>query len=477
MSGAIPSTAVIAQLFSGLLEESPQMDVVPDVARSWEMLEGGRKYVFHLRDDARWSDDAPVTAGDFEYAWKRVLDPATGSRNASLLYDVKGAKAFHQGDAEREDVGVRAMDEVTLVVELEGSTSYFLHLLAHHVTFPVPRHVVETHGEAWTEPVNIVTNGPFRLDARQPDRSLVLSRNPNYHGRFRANVQCIELPFGERLAGLERYEADSLDVLFVGHLPAAEKERARQRHAGDFISVPQLGTTYVGFDVRRPPFDDARVRRAFALATDRNTLADVALREYAAPATGGFIPPRMPGHSAGIGLPCDPTQARQLLAEAGYPDGDGFPVVEALTTLHDAALGEHLQAQWRESLGIEITLEAEEIELHVNRLHKKRPHLCLQRWVADYPDPDNFLRASPIRRYTGWQNPAYDRLIDEAKRAANQRERMKLYQQADRILVEEAVILPLLHGRFHMLVKPWVSKFPTSPMEAWFWKDVIIKPH
>jgi ABC-type oligopeptide transport system substrate-binding subunit len=494
MAYDIFSVAVIDQLFSGLVELTPDMDVVPDVARSWDVLEGGRKYVLHLRDDVRWSDGAPVTAEDFRYAWKRVLDPATGSPNANLLYDVKGARAFHQGacpdgstgsprwPAEGEGgvggLGVRALDEVTLVVELEEPTGYFLQLLAHNATYPVPRHVVEAHGEAWTEPGNIVTNGPFRLESWQRGESMVLVRNPKYHGRLRGNVQGMELPFGERLAGLEMYEADSLDIFFINHFTAAERDRARQRHAGEYVLVPEMGTFYVGFDVSRPPFDDPRVRRAFVLATDRETLADVVLRGYAAPALGGFIPPGMPGHSAGIGLPYDPGQARQLLAEAGYPDGDGFPIVEALTPYGELVFqSEYLQAQWRENLGVEITWKKVDWARFHDRMSGETPHLWLMGWSADYPDPDNFLRTSPIQRHTGWQNAAYDRLVEEAKKVADQRERMKLYQQADRILVEEAPIIPLLHKCFHLLVKPWVRKFLTSAIKYWFWKDVIIEPH
>ncbi len=169
--------AVTNQLFRGLVESGPELEVTPDLAKGWDVLEKGRKYVFHLRDDARWSDGAPVTAADLEYACRCTLDPAVGSPNAGLLYDVAGAKAFHQGEAGWEGVGVRAVDESTLVVELEEPTGYFLQLLANPTTCALPQHAVEAHGEAWTEVGNIVTNGPFRLEAWQRGESMLLVRN------------------------------------------------------------------------------------------------------------------------------------------------------------------------------------------------------------------------------------------------------------------------------------------------------------
>ena len=476
--GDLFSAVVIDHLFDGLVELSPELDVMPNVARSWELLEGGHKYVFHLRDDVRWSDGVSVTAGDIEYAWKRMLEPATGSR-ASLLYDIRGARALHQGEVSDPDsVGLQVLDEVTLVVELEGPTGYFLHLLTWPGSYPVPRHVVEAHGEAWTEVGNIVTNGPFRLEAWQRGESLVLVRNPQYHGRFKGNVQQVELSFlGEVSAIRDRYEADSLDVVNITFFPPVERDRARQRHAGEYVSGPFLGTFYLGFDVSRPPFDDPRVRRAFILATDREMLADVVMRGDKFPATGGFVPPGMPGHSAGIGLPYDPDQAGQLLAEAGYPGGRGFPVIDALTPRRRVTESEYLQAQWRENLGAEIAWEAMEWATSVDRLGKKLHHMLLMGQGAGYPDPDNFLRSSVIWRDTRWRNEGYDRLVEKARRVMDQEERMKLYGQADRILVDEAAIMPLLYERLHLLMKPWVSKFPTSAIGREFWKDVIIEPH
>jgi oligopeptide transport system substrate-binding protein len=273
------------------------------------------------------------------------------------------------------------------------------------------------------------------------------------------------------------YENDSLDILGLGTLPPTEIDRARQRHAGEYVPVPELITRYVGFDVRRPPFDDRRVRRAFVLATDRETLADMVMRGYHFPATGGFIPPGMPGHSPGIGLPYDPERARQLLAEAGYPGGRGFPVVDALTGRGHIPLMEYLQPQWEENLGVEIPWEPMEWATFDDRMRRKPPHIFITGWAADYPDPDDFLRMCHFRLFTGWRNDAYDRLVDEARRITEQRKRMKLYGQADRILVEEAPIILLIYARRHLLVKSWVTKYPTSAISWFVWKDVVIEPH
>jgi len=471
-----PSLTSIYQLFSGLVELSPEMDVVPDVARSWEVLDGGRKYIFHLRDDARWSDGVSVTAGDFEYAWKRLLDR---SPYGSVLYDIQGAKAYRQGKvADPDRVGVRALDEITLVVELEGPTSYFPYLLTGVDALPVPRHVVQAYEAAWAELDHIVTNGPFKLTTWERGEFMVLERNPTYHGRFTGNVERVELSFlsGQAARFLQMYGEDRLDI--CGGLPPLEMNRARQRYAGEYVSGPLLSTDFIGFDVSRPPFDDRRVRRAFTLATDRETLAHVALRGYAFPAMGGLVPPGMPGHSPGGGLPYDPEAARRLLAEAGYPGGRGFPAIDCLARDdpgHDL-LGEYLQAQWLENLGVEITWQEIEWGEFFDRMSEETPHLWMVGWIADYPDPNNFLQVQ-YWVAPGWQNEAYDRLVEAARRVTDQGERTRIYQQADRILVEEAPVLPLCYGRFHMLVKPWVRKYLTSPLRWWFWKDVIIEPH
>ena len=301
---------------------------------------------------------------------------------------------------------------------------------------------------------------------------MVLVRNPEYHGRFRGNLQRVELSLLEDpSARLEMYEADALDILDLLALGPLERDGARQRHAGEYRSGPMLFTRCVALDVSRPPFDDPRVRRAFVLATDRETLADVLMGGYVFPASGGFVPP-------GIGLPHDPDRARQLLAEAGYPGGRGFPVVEALLAGPDKPTVEYLQAQWRKNLGVEIPWEAIEWRMLLDRIRRDEPpHMSFGGWVADYPDPDAFLRVGLEHNQAVWRNEAYERLVEEAGRVTDQGERVRLYGQADRILVEEAPTMPLFYGREHLLVKPWVGRYPVSPMKSPFWKDVVIEPH
>lgn len=469
----LSSIGIINQLFSGLVELSAEMGVVPGIARNWEVIDGGRTFVFYLRNDVRWSDGVTVTAGDFACAWKRILNPDIESPVANLLYDIKGAADFHQRVTGVNDVGVHIRDEFTLLVELAQPSGYLPQLLAQSAYYPVPQHIVEAHDQAWTDIRNIVTNGPFRLESWRPDQSMVLSRNPEYHSPFTGNLERIELILQslEPAVKLEMYEAGDLDFL---DLPSLQVDRARQKHAGEFMSFPTLYTEYLGFDTSQPPFDDPRVRRAFALATDHESLADIAFRGYVSPATGGFVPPGIPGHSAGIGIPYDPEEARNLLTEAGYPNGHDFPKIDAVTRRAMLPHPDFLQSQWQENLGLEISWDFLEWAVYLERL-EELAHVFLMGWIADYPDPDNFLRVGLWRERTRWGDETYDKLVGKARRITNQRGRMQLYRQAEKLLIEDAVIMPLYYGRQHLLVKPWVSRLlPTSASGRPRWKDVVI---
>jgi len=474
----LPSAVFMDQLFSGLVEVTPEMSVTPDVAQSWEVFDNGGKYVFHLRNDVYWSDGVPVTAHDFIYGLKRCLDPKREWLPGQLLYDIQGAQSYHNGQLTNPDqLGIRAVDDYTLAIQLEGPTSYFPYVVAFSPMFPIPQHIVQKFGEEWSEPEHIVTNGPFVLKNWEKKERLVLTRNPLYHGRFPGNLEEVEFLFFSRHARfLDMYSENELDV--CGRLTPSECAYARQRYPDEYIYGSWPSIDFIGYDTQRPPFDDRRVRRAFTLASDRKMLADVFLKGYAFPATGGLVPPGMPGHSPKIGLPYNPDLARKLLAEAGYPHGKGFPAVECIVRDdfgHDI-LSEQLQVQWLENLGVDITWEVVKWKNFPDRMSQRLPHMWLTGFWADYPDPDDILRVlwwlPP-----GWQTDAYSQLVQYARRTLDQEQRIIMYQQADRILIEEAPVLPLCYGRSHLLVKPWVKKYFATPNKWWFLKNVILEPH
>ncbi len=484
LAADLRSMALTTQLFSGLVHLSPETNITPAVASHWEILDNGHTYLFFLRDDVRWSDGHPLTAHDFVYTWKRALQETRGAPLgsplydvASRLYDIRAARAFHQGELDDPDqIGLLARDDHALVIHLERPTGYFLHLLA--LCGPVPRHVVERHGHDWTDPDTIVTNGPFLLTTWVPGQRIRLTRNPASRERFSGNVQQVELCLlSDPQALLRLYENGRLDVLDLEALLVEDRTWTRQRHAGEYVPAPSLSVMYAGFDVQRPPLDDRRIRRALVQAVDREAVAGIALQGFAAPALGGFIPPGMPGHSPDISLPYDPEAARRLLAEAGYPDGRGLPMIELLTTHGRRPLGQYLQQVWREILGLEVAWRTLEWTAFLDRLDHRPPHIFLYGWVADYPDPDSFLRVSPAWRRTHWEHPRYINLVEKARHTPSQQERLRMYREADRLLIEAAVVLPLTYGQSHLLIKPWVRRFPTSPLLLWYWKDAILDPY
>ncbi len=469
------------QLFSGLIELAPDLSVVPNVARSWDVLDEGRTYRFHLRNDVKWSDGQPVTAGDFEYAWKRVLDPATNSIGAKYLYDIRGARDFNRGEAQADTVGVEAEDDHTLVVELEQPTSYFLQQLQVSDFLPVPRAAIEAHGSSWTDPDKIVTNGPYKLAARDL-RIILLERNPDYHGRFDGNVDQVEvhLTLPGNSQAYELYEADQLDAQFFNDLTPDEQERSRQVHADQLLTSPVLGMMYLGFDVSRPPFDDVRVRQAFAHATNRETLAEITMRGFYAPATGNMVPPGLPGHTPGITPSFDPDAARRLLSEAGYGEPGNLPEIECLCSQAWSleALSADLSVQWRQQLGTEVGWKQMEWGSYLRRMQDQLPNLWLMGWGADYPDADSFLRLALVTySSSGWHDERYFELVDQARHSQDHATRLQLFEAAQRILADQVPVLPLLYHRGHLLLKPWVVEYPVSTMRWDFWKDVVIEPH
>jgi ABC-type oligopeptide transport system substrate-binding subunit len=468
----------VNQLFSGLLELIPGDELVPDIAQSWEVLEDGLKYVFHLRNDVRWSDGTRVTAADFEYSWKRTLEPENGDSPASFLYDIKGARAFNEGEIKDPgEIGVSTVDDWTLVIDLERPSSYFLQILTLSVAKPVPRHTVRRAGLSWTSPETLVSNGPFLFET--DGKSMTFRRNPSYHGRYGGNLEEFTYSYQPDAPALTLYENDELDCVFFFNLSGLDRDRAMRQHAEEVIMVPSSGTVGFFFEVSRPPFDDPRIRRAFALATDRIAMANRVFPGQVSPALGGFVPTGIPGHVPGIAAAYAPEQARALLEEAGYPAGRDFPpkTAFALRGGHMGELSNYLRTQWRENLGVDVIFELLDFVDLLELLNESPPDIWIIGWSPDYPDPDSFLRVGVNFQRAGWHDERYERLVEEARGLTDQRQRMALYRQAEMILVEETPLIPLFYGRYMMLRKPWVSRLPVSPIMGILAKEIILEPH
>jgi ABC-type oligopeptide transport system substrate-binding subunit/class 3 adenylate cyclase len=472
------STGFIQQLFCGLVELTPELGISPALAESWEISDDGGRIVFHLRDQLYWSDGNPLTANDVEFAWKRNLRPEMFRNPAELLYVVKGAENYHRGDTSDPDtIKVHAVDERTLEVEIEKGCGYFLYIMAHNpVSCPLPQHALEAFGDSWMDPDNLVCNGPFVLMEWVKGKSISLKRNPYYSLRYGGNLDRIEILMAKNQSYLASYESDQFDVIELG---LDDLQVARDRYPNEYIVSPDFSSYFIIFNVREAPFSDIRVRQAFALAIDREAWSEVVLKGSVTSAKGGLIPPMLPG-STQEGPPFDPQKAIRHLADAGFPQGSGFP---SLTLLTNIELGEDnrfkwVVNQWNKILGVNVQLEEVEWDEKLRRVRSGQFSIIAHGWVADYPDPDSFLRTNVTLFQGGWDHPEFNQVIERARNSRDQIERVQLYKAADRIVIEDVPTIPLHHGGTHFLVKPWVISFPVSTIgNILHGKDIIVEPH
>ncbi len=468
--------AAISHLFSGLAKMDEELDVVPAIARSWQVLDGGRRYIFHLRNDAAWTDGTPVTARDFEWAWKRNLDPALHAGAAGFLFDVLGAREYHEGrNQDSGSVGVRALDGFTLEVWLEKPVAYFPFIVTMPVTYPLPRTAIETLGDKWWQPGSIVSNGPYCLKKFDPQHDSIMERNPGYYGDFPGNAEPVEwTAFQDDSEITHAYLDGQIDAAFWGNRKVSSEIPPEE------IQVwPELGVFFIVFSPNAEPFNDLRIRKAFGFSLDRKRLYD----KFSMPiCRGGLVPPGMPGHSPDMALPYDVPLARKLMAEAGYPQGRGFPAVKAFGPAGGIDRFADFVQQWKEALGVEIEFEDTRPGDLTGWEKGDAAHIMIGNgWQADYPDPDNFLRQSDAitqLKRMGWQDAAFDRLVEEASRTSDRAKRMAMYRQADRQLVaEQALVLPISYGLEKNLFRPWVTNYQENLLGLINFHKLIILDH
>lgn len=466
---------VLTNIMEGLTQYNENLEPVPAIAHRWQFSNDGKTLTYYLRDDVVWTDGQPVTAHDFEYAWKRLLNPATAAEYAYFLFDVKNAHAYNSGKLKDPDqVGVRAVSDTVLEVQLERPVIYFPSITTFMVTFPMRRDIVERHGDRWTDPQHIVTNGPFTLHEWQHEYKLILKANDRfYEGRpevDRVLLYVVREPTTE----LTLYETGELDMV---ELPPVAIPHYRS--SPEYRNLPLLRGYYYGFNNGKAPFDDARVRRALAHAIDRQQIP-VILKGGELP-TASWIPKGMFGYNPDIGPHFDPEKARRLLAEAGYPGGKGFPpfAIAYNTDATNKLIAEFVQDQWKKHLKLEVSLESMEWKVFLSRLRLDPPPVYRLGWGADFPDPDNFMNlftSTSGNNHLNWANPRYDALIARGAAERDPQKRQAIYDTAQTLLTETDAALVSLFGLTHnVLVKPDVKGLHLNAMELLYLKRVRLE--
>ncbi|MBX3746819.1 MAG: peptide ABC transporter substrate-binding protein [Verrucomicrobiae bacterium] len=446
----------VLPLFEGLTRPDPVTSLAqPGLAQSWDRSPDGLRYTFHLRPGLVWSTGQRLTADDVVYSWRRVLEPTNACQYANLLFPVRHAEDFHLGRlTDFSQVGVRAPDPATVEVRLAHPCAYFLDLCAFQTLAIVPRHAIERHGDRWIMAARpLPSSGPYQLDFWRLNDRIRLRRNPAYWDALNTFSEVVDLlPVTAPNTALNLYLKGQADVIWDKPLVPTELMPAL-RDRPDFHSFPVLGTFFLRLNVTRPPFDDVRVRRAFALATDKPFLTRRITAMGEEPATH-FVPTVTANYRRGDGQPYDPDAARAALAGAGFPDGRGFPEVDFLI---DSAAGGaarvteragiELQAMWQRELGVRVTLRRMEKKAFLVAQRALDYAISRSSWIGDYNDPNTFLdlfMTGSGNNRTGWSHERYDQLLRAAAAESDPDRRATLMAEAETLLVRDGIpVIPL----------------------------------
>ncbi|MEO6568020.1 MAG: peptide ABC transporter substrate-binding protein [Opitutaceae bacterium] len=487
LATSVAEMDLISALFEGLVSEDPvDLHPVPGVAESWEPSSNHLVYTFHLRENAKWSNGNPVTAQDFVASWQRLLTPSLAAPNATLLYVLEGAEAFHKGvSKDFSQVGVTAVDARTLRVTLEHPTTYFLSLLTHTACLPVPVAVIASHGpldqrgNSWTRPGKLVGNGPFTLKTWQANQRIVVEKSPSYWDASQVKLKAIHFyPIDSVDAEERSFRAGQLHVTYV--LPHGKVESYRRDFPHLLRTDPYLDSYFLRLNTRRPPLGDERVRRALAIGIDRAAIVGQLLHGDQRPAST-ITPPGLRGYVPPPGITTDFAAARRLLAEAGFPNGKGLQPLELLynTSENHRVLAEAIQEMWRKELGIEVRLVNQEAKVVRTERRAGNYQILLSDWVGDYLDPTTFLdvwRSDSGNNHTGWANPDYDAILFSAARTASVGERAALLQKAEALMLAAVPIAPLYYNTHVFLLHPAVKGWHPTLLDHHPYKHVWLEP-
>lgn len=474
ITGLLESRIVFA-LFEGLVNYDPvDLHAIPGVAESWTTSADGLSWTFNLRPNAKWSNGNPVTAADFIFSYQRILSPNFGAEYASMLHGVRGAKDFNTGKLKDfSQVGFKALDAHTLVVELNHPIPYFLQLICHHSWLPVHPPTILKYGAIdqmrtpWTRPGALIGNGAFTLQTWEVARQITVQKNPQYWDAANVSLNAVEFHAITDLFAEERaFRGGELHL--TGTVPPYKVVQLLSRNDPTLRIDPYLSVSFIRINtnVKNNPevnraLADTRVRRALGMVINRQKIAEKVLRAGESPARN-LTPPGTGGFVAEVGWAEDIAAAQKLLAEAGYPAGKGFPPLEYLL---NASEGSQLAAQayqemWRQALGIEVELRSLDWKVYLNALHTGDYQLARSAWSGDYNDPNTFLEmfiTGNELNQTEWSDAEFDRLIASAATESSPPQRFALFQKAEQRLIDGAPIIPIVFNKNKFLIRPEVQ--------------------
>ncbi|MEO6875993.1 MAG: peptide ABC transporter substrate-binding protein [Opitutaceae bacterium] len=477
---------IAVALFEGLTIPDLRTSLpVPGAAERWDISPDGRVYTFHLRPTGKWSNGDPVTAADFAYSMRRILTPALGSGYSYMLWPIKNAQAFNAGKlANFADVGVTVVDPLTLRLTLERPTPYLLALAMHNSWLPVHQATVEKFGRLeardnqWTRPGNLVGNGAFTLTDWQPNSRIIVTRNHHYWNDAHNHLErVIFFPIENSDTEELNFRAGQLHLTYS--LPASKIPVYREKSPELLRLDLLLSTNYITFNTTKPPFNNPKVRLAFALAIDREAIASNIFAGARQPA-GTLVPPGCSGYVPPVGLKSDYAAARALLAEAGYPGGRGLPSFPLQTGNDDKSskIAEALQAMWQRELGAHITIEPYEQKTALADQQALHYTAGLIGWSADFADPITFLGILTTgngNNWTGWGNKTYDGLLDQAANTVDPTTRFAILQKAEALMLNEAPIAPFVYGARTYLINPAVKNWFPSPLGLHLYQNIELR--
>lgn len=482
----VSSANILRDLYQGLADEAPNGDVIPGAAERWEISDDGKTYVFHLRPNARWSNGDPVTAEDFASGLRRSANPATGSNYSQVLSPIENAEAVTAGKLPPDALGVAAADDLTLIVQLKAPTTYFLSLLAHSCTYPVHRPSLQKFGKLAFRAENFVGNGAYKIKEWKLQTYVLLERNHAYWDDAHSTIEQVYYDAIEDVSSeFKRYRAGELD--WTEGVPLAQLKWIKNNIPQEFRTSPYLGIYYYGFNLTQPPFkDNLKLRRALTLAVDRDILVNKVLGTNQQPAYS-WVPPvthytqQIPEWSKWT-KEQRLAEARRLYAEAGYSADKPLQLELRYNTSEDhKKIAVVIAAMWRQYLGVETRLVNEEFKVFLkNRTLKKVTQIFRSGWIGDYNDAFTFSELMHSRNGNnddGYVNPQYDSLLEQASLQADADQRQQILQEAERLMLQDAPVLPLYFYVSKRLVKPWVAGWQGNIMDHHATKDMKILQH